>query len=530
MDAGAELGGTAITRRQLLEYSVGAVGLMSVGGFGAACNSGSAVSSGGASSGAPKRGGTIKVAFGNFYSTDSLDPAKNVSLLGLVVSGILNETLVQLDENWNASPMLATDWTVSKDLKTYTFKLRKDVQFSSGKTLGANDVVWSYQHVLDPKTGSPGLSIYQPVLKPNGVVAVSPDTVQFNLVQPDAFFLVRAGGYWGRISQADSTFNSASAGTGPFISTSFSPGQGFQLRRNPNYWGSGLPYLDNINGVVIAESATKVESVLTGDVDLSDSPDFSSLPQFANSSTASIHKGVFGLMPTFSINEKASPFTNLDVRRAMKMLVDRKKYAEVVAFSAATVSADTSINPKDPFYPPDLEPLPYDPEQAKALLKKAGYSSGFKATIWATPALPGSVPGATLLKSFWAAGNVDLSVESLDLNEWAKHEPSEAVVTDVWLRQHPATIFPFVITSKASWQPTALHNPQLDSWVAQAQRTTDVTLQKELYSKVQHTYNDQSSTIWPADYFDLWPYKNRVQNIVQDPTRIIDFAQLSVTS
>lgn len=529
-----------LSRRQALAYGAGALGAVSFGGVLAGCGGGGAASSGAttaqetpaATSTAvapqPKPGGTIKIAIGNFFQTDSLDPGINVSLLGLVVSGMLNETLVLLDEDWNATPMLAESWDVAPDLTKYTFKLRSGVTFHSGKTLEAADVVWSLQRVLDPKTGSQGLSIFAPVIDPAGITAADPTTVTFQLKVPDAFFLVRLGYFWGRISEANADFTKGSAGTGPFVSKSFTPGQGFEFVRNPNYWQSGLPYLDGINGIALAEPGTKVESVISGDVDISDSPDFPSIPRFEGSDSVELLKGLFGLMPTYSINAANSPFTDPDVRRACKMLLDRDKYVEVVARGAATASADSCIHPKDPFYPADLAPLPFDPEQAKSLLAKAGYSDGFKVDIWATPALPGSVDSAVLLKDAWAAGGIDLSVQSLDINEWVKHEATETIVTDVWLRAHPATAFPFFYTSDATWAPTRLNDSEIDQWVREAQATGDAALQKELYGKVLLKYNETSSTIWPGDYFDLWPHKKRVQGLTQFPTDVIDFRKVYV--
>ena len=81
------------------------------------------------------------------------------------------------------------------------------------------------------------------------------------------------------------------------------------------------------------------------------------------------------------INSKAKPYNDPNVRKAMKMLIDRKQYVSIVAQGSATPTAYFT-HPKDPFYPKGLKPTPYDPEQAKALLKKAGYGDGFKDTAW----------------------------------------------------------------------------------------------------------------------------------------------------
>src|SRR6185437_2897736 len=95
-----------------------------------------------------------------------------------------------------------------------------------------------------------------------------------------------------------------------------------------------------------------------------------------------------------------------------------------------------------PYYPKDVKPLPYDPEQAKSLLKQAGYSSGWNEVVYSSRALLGLDESAALLKQFWAVGNVKLSIQSLPIDQWVKHLNQAGVWATYWHRQHPSTILP----------------------------------------------------------------------------------------
>src|SRR5215217_1214318 len=200
----------AVTRRRLLQ--AGAAGAVALSGASvlAACGGGASTA---AQDVKPRRGGTAKLAMNAFAATDSLDPAANISVLGLMGNGLFYDTLLRNDENWAISPALATDWSANADHTTWTVKLRRGVRFTSGKPLTADDVVASLRRVLDPKVGSVGGLLFSPVLTPTGIKAVDSGTVRFTLLRADVFFPQRLASGYARIHEQDATFKQ-SAGTG----------------------------------------------------------------------------------------------------------------------------------------------------------------------------------------------------------------------------------------------------------------------------------------------------------------------------
>ena len=236
------------------------------------------------------KGGHIKISISDQSAKDSFDPQRNSSTMGLLGAGLMYDTLVKVDQLWNVTPMLAEDYTVSKDAKIYTFKLRKGVEFHNGKPFEAADVKYTFIRMLKGGADLHGADIFGPVMDEHSIEVLDPNTVRFNLKSADGFLPVKLAFWYGRIIQRDADFKT-SAGTGPFKGISFKGGQGFQVERNDNYWQSGLPYLDGITGVAVTDIAAKIASVVSGDVDFSDPGDFSSNKAIQSSKSTAPARG-----------------------------------------------------------------------------------------------------------------------------------------------------------------------------------------------------------------------------------------------
>jgi peptide/nickel transport system substrate-binding protein len=530
-----------ITRRSLIKAGAGGLGALSLSGLLAACGGGGGGGGGSAAhniqqNGAKstveaRRGGTIKVAFGDAISTDNPDPTTAFTYCSISYSGMCFDALTHLDNSWNVTPMLAEDWTVSPDLKIYTFKLRDGVEFHSGKTMDSKDVAFSFKRIFDKKVGSGGLSVFDPILAPSGIVTPDARTIRFELKQPDAYFLIKVGHWYGKVvpdGTADFSVAKGSFGTGPYSVKSFKGGEGFEVVRNPNYWQSGKPYLDGITAVVIAESATRAQSVLTGDADLTDPPTFPTLPQFESSSTAQLLEGNFGPAFDFGIDGSTAPFDNPDFRKASKLAVDRAKMVEIVARGFATVSPDTIVNPHEVYFPKGFEPLPHDPEQAASLVKKAGGSP--ELTIWTTDGLRALGDGATLLKEQWGEAGIKANIKSVSFDELlGKRFLQEKIVANYWLRQHFSTILPFMYTSGSPYDEARIKDPQLDTLVAQLQRTPLDKGGADVLRDVLVRYQNEAATLWPFHMKEVWAHKKRLQGLQIVPTEVIEWRDAFVS-
>ncbi len=182
------------------------------------------------------------------------------------------DTLVQPAADLSMEPALAESWDISDDNLTWTFHLRPGVKFHNGRELVADDVVYSFNRIINEGLNGWRFAAVDTITAPDDA------TVVITLTQPSPNLLVSIAGFKGmaiipKEIVDDGTIGSHPVGTGPFRFVSQSPDQGIVLEKNPDYWRAdeGLPKLDGIRFVQIPDANTKVTALKTGEVDWIDS-------------------------------------------------------------------------------------------------------------------------------------------------------------------------------------------------------------------------------------------------------------------
>jgi len=294
-------------------------------------------------------------------------------------------------------PGLAESWEISDDGLTYTFHLRQGVTFHNGDPFTADDVVFTVNRMMDPKTLAKNTDIYYDIVEGatqfyngeadsvSGVTALDDYTVQFQLVEAYAPFLSCLATPGGSIYNRESTegvddfgVNPAVCfGTGPFQVTEWELGSKVTLVANPDYF-RGAPQIDGITMFIVADADTQRLMFEKGEVDVFNF-DYaeSQLQWFLDNGYADqIVSGSRAGTYYFMFNTAIPPLDNANVRRALQMAVDRQaildaKYnGEGVVLSSFIPNGVLSHND-------DAEEIPYDPEQARAILAEEGYADGF---------------------------------------------------------------------------------------------------------------------------------------------------------
>jgi len=511
------------TRREVLVYGAGALAALSISPLIAACATGSSTPSG-------KKGGTLKFGVNSGKSTDTFDPARALTSMPIVGGGMLYDNLLDMDDNWKLTPALASDYSPSSDVKTWTFKIRNAVQFHNGKTLTSDDVKAWYLHVLDKSNGPSGYGILHPILDPSGITTPDPTTIVFSLKEPDAFFGVKVAHYTLHIpAQGITDWVNAPVGTGPFKLKSFQPGTGFEVVRNPNYWQSGKPLLDGITCVNIPEQQTLVQAVLTGDVHVSTLVPSSSYASFDGSSTAQLIDLQSYSPFTFDVDTSIKPYSDPRVSKAMKMCIDRKKFLNIIFKDRGLVSADSLIPPSDPYYPKDLQPFPYDPEQAKSLLAAAGYANGFKDNLWTSTAYPYLDEAAAFGKEAWAVAKLNMTIQSVSNDAYIAAFLHAPIVMDYYLRLHPVTMFEQYYASTSDSNTTRLKDSQIDGWIKELKATVDVSKQQELSGEIIKRYNDIAAEIVPVHFGQYAARKKKITGLKINPMTDYDFRETALS-
>jgi peptide/nickel transport system substrate-binding protein len=476
---------------------------------------------------AQESGGTLRIAFSDALTQDNLNPA--LAQLNFFIpppQGTMYESLVRLDNNFQPNPHLAESWEPSDDAQTWVFTLRQGVEFHDGSTMTAKDVVWSLRAAMAPDSGSNLYAQLKDLLMPDKITAEDDLTVRFELERPFVFFPNPLGIRNARIFKDGYTtadFAENPIGTGPFKYESFVPGESFAATRFENYWQEGKPLLDRIEFKNIPEAASKMEALLTGDVDLIDNIEFASYRLLEGTDYEPL------ILPDAAwhamiCDTRVEPFDNPNVVMAMKMALDRQQVVDLVYAGFASLAADSTIPVSDPYFPADLQPRQRDVEGARALLAEAGYPDGLEIphplfTVFGF----GTNNLAAVLKEQLAEAGITISIKEAGPTFWDTVWQKEPFYIPDYNRRHPAEVFPLISVTDAGQWMTHWSNPEFDAAVQAAAQTTDFEVQKEEYGTAIRLQSENDGIVLPAYAPRLHAKAIALQGVVPNFVSFFDF-------
>jgi peptide/nickel transport system substrate-binding protein len=384
----------ALTRRDLLK--LGSVILV-----------GAAVAPRPARAQTPKRGGTLTI---RAWDPPHFDPFQTISYKTHVVLTFTHSRLLRHKAGPGVQPGtfpiegdLAESWSQPSET-TYVFKLRKGVRWQAkppvnGRELTADDVVYSVELFRSVK-GNANAYMLRSL---DRVEAVDRHTVRFTLKEPFAWFLdVLANPMAVAIVAkecvekfGDLKTPEAVVGTGPWMLDTYRPNVGLTLVRNPNYFVTGLPYLDRVEIVVDEDNASRLAAFLSGKYELGfmfpgaiNRTDWVQIkdtvkPRRPNLRTAEFPSNV---MAHISMRTDRPPFNDVRVRQAMSLAIDRQAIVDAVFEGVGVFNPPVPAALKDWSIPIDqlgegAKYYTYDPVEARRLLAAAGHPRGFPASV-----------------------------------------------------------------------------------------------------------------------------------------------------
>jgi peptide/nickel transport system substrate-binding protein len=293
------------------------------------------------------------------------------------------------NDQLEVEPALATEWDVSEDGKTWTFKLRQGVKFHDGSNFTADDVVFSFMRVLDEN--HPQYDVIQggwsylgylmgDVI--NDVRKIDDYTVEFDLNEKFAPFLTYMG-YYSQFIVSQEAFEKWGAdfvkhptGTGPFKYEKWNKGEFVQLVANENYWGEKAK-IDKLVFKVVPESSTRLLELQTGQVDAIKGIDPAQIEKIKSNEDLKMLSIAGANIAFVGINTTKEPFNNVKVRQAMNYAIDMDKLVDSIYEGNGTRA--TNLLPPTVFsFDDTVGPYEYNPEKAKQLLSEAGYPDGFE--------------------------------------------------------------------------------------------------------------------------------------------------------
>ncbi|WP_119273424.1 ABC transporter substrate-binding protein [Taklimakanibacter deserti] len=430
----------------------------------------------------------------------SMDPADMHSGDDAYHTFAVYNRLVDIDDNFNVLPELATEWKVSDDGLTWTFKLREGVKFHSGKDFTSADVVYSFQRLLDEKTGSGAKAVLE-FLDPKGIKAVDKYTVSFTTPKPVVELPVLITNKFTNIvpdGAKKEDLRLKEDGTGPFMQEQFVPNNPVRiLRKNPNYWNKGQPKSECIRITVAQEPVAAVSAIKAGQVDLMLNVDPSVIPSLKDDPSVQLLETSASNSMTVSMWVDTKPFDDVRVREALKAVVDRQAMVNTVLLGFGQVGADNPVPVGAPASYTKEAPK-QDYELAKKLLAEAGYKDGLKFDLYTAEGVPGMVRMAQVYAEMAKPAGIDINVvvtppDSFWDDVWLK----KPIVTSAWSMRPPGEGLAVAYTQNAKWKETHWERPDYDALLLKANTTVDTAERTKLFQQVGELLAKEGGLILP---------------------------------
>ncbi|HJW75000.1 MAG TPA: ABC transporter substrate-binding protein, partial [Thermoleophilia bacterium] len=398
------------TRRQIVQGGVALGAAVTLGSLLAACGE---TSTGGTSAspsvGAPTKGGDLLVGVGAGSAKDTLDAHMSINEPDIARQFELYEPLIGRDRDFQMVNLLAEEVSPSADALTWTVRLKEGLEFHDGKTVTADDVIFSFQRILDPKDLKAGAEFLQG-LKPSGLKKLDDRTVEFGLDQPNAVFDSGLSYYQNTIVPIGYDPQKP-IGTGAFKFTSWRPGLDSDFARFDNYWGQ-VANVDSLKTIEFPDDTAKVNALLSGDVHMISNLPGSQIKVVEADPTFRVLNAKSGGWIPFTMRVDIPPFNDVRLRQAMRLIVDRPQMLQLALNDQGWVGNDMYA-PFDPVYASDLPQRVQDTEQAKSLLKQAGQSD-LRVELPTTSDYVGFPESAQVMREQAKLAGVTVNVKKLD--------------------------------------------------------------------------------------------------------------------
>ncbi len=485
---------------------------------------------------------TLRFAEGQ--DINSMDPhaARDDFALSLLCN--VYEGLVRWNADLKIEPALAESWEALSDTE-WRFHLRKDVKFHNGNPFTADDVIFSYHRAGD--AGSPFAGLLEPIAE---VVKVDDYTVDFKLKRKYALVLNDFAGWYimdkefqeeiGATTPLDLASNTGGAmqtqanGTGPFKLVERQPDVKTVLAANPDWWDEKKHNLDEIVYTPIANNATRVAALLSGEVDFIRNAPPQDLDRIEATAGMKVMRGPHLRTIYFGMDQQSdelpgsgvagNPLKDVRVRKAIYQAIDIEGIKRSIMRGNSGPVA-TQLAPQMPFYDASLEErFPFDPEAAKALLAEAGYADGFTLTL--------DCPAGSFINDEQICQAAVGMLAKIGVTVKLAMHPPVQYDTELPAGQYsfymlgwaglptidPYNVFNATVHTPSgelgAWNPKGYSNARVDELIIKIGEEYDPVKRQEMISEVLKTQRDEVGKIMLHQQFLTWGMTDKVNAIV----------------
>ena len=475
---------------------------------------------------------------GQIAEPKSLDPAAVTAVNDFRILMNVYDGLVRYkDGTLEIEPALAESWTISDDGKTYKFKLRSGVKFHDGSDFNAEAVKFNFDRMLKEDhpyhdTGPFPLSFFFSAI--DSVEANDATTVTFTLNNAYAPFLSNLAYPTGLIVSPDAVkqhgkdYGRNPSGTGPFTFKEWRSNEAVVVEKNAGYW-EGAASLDAVVFRPITDANTRTAEMLAGGIDMMVEVPPVSLSEFQNAAF-NIYEQAGPHVWFLILNAKEGPFADKRVRQAANYAINKKAIVDNVLEGTAAIAAGPTPPAFAWAYNPDLEPYPYNPAKAKALIKEAGVE-GAKLTFYVTEGGSGMldpVAMGTAIQADLKAVGFNVEIKTFEWNTFLGEvnpglEGKADIAEMAWMTNDPDTL-PFLALRTGAWPDKGgfnsgyYSNPKVDELLEAARASTDQAERARLYKEMQVIVQEDAPWVFVANWKQNAVSSDKVRDFSLQPS------------
>ena len=464
----------------------------------------------------PKQGGRLRVGITGGATSDVLDPGQILDAYMINVSmGQVRPNMTKINPDGSVAADLVESWEPSNGAKTWKFNVRQGVEFHNGKTMDSQDIVDSIRHHLGPDSKSGGSGVVSGI---ESIEADGKNGVIIKLKEGNGDLPILLSDYHLNIcpSNGDGTIDwESGVGAGPYSIVEHEPGVRTLTKKFANYWNTGNDsFFDEIETLGIADPTARMSALSTGAVDAINNVPAKTAGRLAKMANVKTLISTGNKQATMPMLCDMEPYTDQNVRNAMKHIVNRQELLDKIFFGYGQLGNDNPVGPANYFRATEEE-LPqreYDPEKAKFYLKEAGLNSLSVKFHAADTGFAGSVDAGALMRESAKAAGIDVEVV---------REPNDGYWSNVWMQKpfsacywsgRPTEdwIFSQIYYSKADWNDTHWKNADFDRLLVTARAETDEAKRREMYVEMQRIVHTDGGLILPVFLSEIMGYRSNI--------------------
>lgn len=462
----------------------------------------------------PKKGGVIRIGLINGNQAGNLDAHKPIGASSAYRGWPLYAKLWEWGRDIHPRLALAEFAEPNADGTKWTIRLKKGLEFHHGKTIRAEDVIFSIRRLTDPKLASP-FAAYLYALQRDEIKKRDDYTVEIPFASGKGLvILAEAWMSWGGIVPTDYDPVHNIVGAGPFKLESFTPGQRSRFVRFENFWKPDQPYADAIEVIDFKDQTARLAALQSGQIDVATGISAEHVALIQANSNLKLVSSETDAWQSFDMNTSKAPFNDQRVREAFRLIANREDLVKRALSGYGRIANDL-YSLSDSVYDHSIPQRQQDLPKAKALLKQAGYSNNLNVELYTS----GDSHAALVFAQHAAQAGVTVKVKQVEAATFA-----DALKQDWAFSTGSHVSRPYLLTvlqidgPEAANNKTKFNNQRFSSLIHRALKLADVEKQKVLIHEAQHIQYEQGGLlIWGFNQA-LDAHSSQIAGITPDRT------------